>query len=988
MFDESNSVEALIRSILTSMGPKPLRVLSNESVATQPRTSWGYEPARNLPRATTDVLLESDLRDALVRLNPEIAVQASRADEVIYRLRAILVGVHADGLVKANEEFTAWLRGERSMPFGPNNEHRTVKLIDFDRPENNRFLATSQLIFKAGALERRFDLVLFVNGIPLVVGEAKSPVRPSVSWVDAAAQILDDYEVNVPAFFVPNALSFATEGKTFRFGGIRMPLLSWSPWRIDDEDYAVGLPEVECSVRGVLRPEVVLDVLRHFTLFATDKKHRKIKIICRYQQWEAANQIVERVVQGLVKKGLIWHFQGSGKSLLMVFAAQKLRFHPALHNPTVVVVVDRIDLDTQITATFTTADIPNLVTAESRADLRAFLAQDTRKIVITTIHKFGEGEGILNRRSNIVVMVDEAHRTQEGDLGRKMRAALPNAFFFGFTGTPINQRDHNTFWAFGAPEDERGYLSRYSFEDSIRDGATLPLHFEARLVNLRVDRQTIDEAFRNLTDELTDEDRDDVAVRASRLAVLLKSPARVRAIVRDIAQHFQEKVAPTGLKAQIVAVDREACVTYKEELDEILPTAASEVVISVGQSDQIEHRSWAQRFKRSRDDEEKLLDRFRDPTDPLQILIVTSRLLTGFDAPILQTMYLDKPMKDHSLIQAICRTNRPYPNKTNGLIVDYFGIFDDVATTLAFDDRSIQKVIANLDELKEQLPVAVEVCLAFFPGVDRTVAGYEGLIAAQECVPTDERRDAFALAYTRLSQIWEMLSPDPCLGPHEGDYRWISQVYDSVRPPSGNGKLLWHALGAKTIDLIHANVHVEAIRDDLETLILDADVLEEIAAKNDPTKPKEIEIKIATCLRRHLKNPLFMALGERLEVLRQRHALGQLTSLEFLKLLLALARDVVSAEKTVDPVVEHNRGKAALTELFQEARNGDTPVIVERVVNDIDEIVRIVRFPGWQQTMAGERDVQKALRRMLLKYQLHREQELFDRAYGYIREYY
>lgn len=208
------------------------------------------------------------------------------------------------------------------------------------------------------------------------------------------------------------------------------------------------------------------------------------------------------------------------------------------------------------------------------------------------------------------------------------------------------------------------------------------------------------------------------------------------------------------------------------------------------------------------------------------------------------------------------------------------------------------------------------------------------------------------------------------------------------RPPSGNGKLLWHALGAKTIDLIHANVHVEAIRDDLETLILDADVLEEIAAKNDPTKPKEIEIKIVARLRRHAKNPLFVALGERLEILRQRHALGQLTSLEFLKLLLALARDLVSAEKFVDPVEEHDRGKAALTELFQEARNGQTPVIVERVVNDIDEIVRIVRFPGWQQTMAGERDVQKALRRVLLKYQLHREQELFDRAYGYIREYY
>ena len=276
------------------------------------------------------MLVETHVREALIHLNPEIAAQPERADEVLYRLRAILLSVSGDGLVRANEEFSAWLRGERTMPFGPNNQHTPVRLLDLDDPANNRLVVTTQLTYKLGP-ERRFDLVLFANGIPLVVGEAKTPVRPAVTWVDGAAQVHDDYEANVTRFFVPNVFSFATEGKAYRFGSIRMPLELWAPWREGDESPG-GLHEVETAVRGMLRPEVVLDILQNFTIFATDKRHRKIKLICRYQQYQAANQIVARVVQGRIKKGLIWHFQGSGKSLLMVFAAQKLRLHPLLKN--------------------------------------------------------------------------------------------------------------------------------------------------------------------------------------------------------------------------------------------------------------------------------------------------------------------------------------------------------------------------------------------------------------------------------------------------------------------------------------------------------------------------------------------------------------------------------------------------------------------------------------------------------------------------------
>jgi type I restriction enzyme R subunit len=269
------------------------------------------------------------------------------------------------------------------------------------------------------------------------------------------------------------------------------------------------------------------------------------------------------------------------------------------------------------------------------------------------------------------------------------------------------------------------------------------------------------------------------------------------------------------------------------------------------------------------------------------------------------------------------------------------------------------------------------------------VGGYEGLMAAQQCLPSNEARDEFAADHSVLGTVWEALSPDQCLSPYEDDYRWLTQVYESVKPPSGNGRLLWHALGAKTVELINQNVHVESVRDDIETLVLDIQVLQEILADVDASRHvREVEIKLVARLRKHLGDPRFTALGERLERIKERHEQGFLTSLEFLKQLLELAKDVVEAEKQADPQEERDRAKEALTELFTEAKNGNTHIIVERIVADIDEIVKKVRFPDWQRTSAGERLVQKELRRTLLKYKLHTDQELFDRAYGYVRQYY
>ena len=986
-FNEANTVETFIRDLLcggiihhTAVCPGLARHSGQLS-----GLGWHYCSHENLPRQPQEALVEDHLRDALIRLNPVIAAQPDRAADVLYRLRAIIMGVRSDGLVKANEEFAAWIVGDKSMPFGENGEHVTIKLIDFDDLGQNQYVVTQQYTFRAGKTEKRADLVLFVNGMPLVLIEAKTPVRSSQSWLDGALQVHDDYERNVPELFVPNAFSVATEGKEYRYGSIRLPVEFWGPWRLEDDDALPSMEQVEQAVTSMLRPKVVLDLLANFTSYATHKGKQRIKIVARYQQYEGANKLVERVVAGQPKKGLIWHFQGSGKSLLMLFAARKLRLHPALKNPTVVIVVDRVDLDSQISSTFYAADAPNLVKAESRKDLQNLLGSDVRKIIITTIHKFGEADGVLNERGNVIVLVDEAHRTQEGDLGRKMRDALPNAFLFGLTGTPINRADKNTFYAFGAEEDANGYMSRYGFEDSIRDGATKELHFEPRLVDLHVDQAQIDEEFEALTADLSDEERDQLAKHAAKMAVLLKSPERIQTVCSDIAQHFEEKVAPNGFGAQVVTFDRESCMLYKQALDQHLAPEVSDIVMSVNSGEE----SYLP-YRRDRDVEEKLLDRFRDPNDPLKIIIVTSKLLTGFDAPILQTMYLDRPLRDHTLLQAICRTNRPYGQlKTHGLIVDYLGIFDDVAQAIQFDEEGITRVVSNIAELKERLPEAIQKCLEYFPGIDRTLTGYEGLMSAQQCLPNNDVRDRFAGDVSYLARLWEAISPDPMLGGYETDYRWTVQVYESVKPVSTTGQLLWHRLGAKTIELIHENVHVEAVQDDLETLVVDADLLEAILGVADPKKKsKEIEIKVARRLRKHLHDPRFKALAERLEDLKNRHEQGLLLSIDFLKELLNLARDVVTAEQVAPPIEQEERGKEALTELFEEVKNSETPIIVERVVADIDEIVRVVRFDGWQDTHAGEREIRKALRKTLFKYKLHQDTELFDRAYGYIRTYY
>ncbi len=986
-FNELNSVEHYIIHRLSGVN---LNTLSVDDPGSNYGINWKFKSSDELNRSVNEVLLETELKEALIRLNPEIAQQSELADEVIYKLRTILLSVNQIGLVKANEEFFKWMTGEKTMPFGENNRHVPVHLIDFTDLSNNTYIATNQ--YRVHHRETKIpDVVLLINGIPVVIGEAKTPIRPSISWLDGAHEIHDVYENAIPQLFVPNILSFATEGKELFYGAIRCPLEFWAPWRLENDEDAIikrlGLGEIGKELSDLLHPARLLDIMQNFSLFTSNKKKQRTKIICRFQQYEGANKIIERVREGNIKKGLIWHFQGSGKSLLMVFAAQKLRRDPDLKSPTVIVLVDRTDLDTQITGTFNAADIPNVETTDSISDLQKLLERDTRKIIISTIHKFRDAKPDMNTRENIIVLVDEAHRTQEGDLGRQMRSALPNAFLFGLTGTPVNKADKNTFWAFGAEEDNGGYMSRYTFQDSIRDDATLPLHFEPRLVDIHVDKDTIDKAFEEFKDStaLTDEEADALNKKSAKMAAFLKSPERVTKIVEDIVLHFNEKVNPHGFKAMVVTPDRYACVQYKEELDKHFPTTASKVVISTTANDDFEFK---QKWSLDKSQQEKVIEEFNDPLSELKFIIVTAKLLTGFDAPILQTMYLDKSIKDHTLLQAICRTNRLYPNKSFGRIVDYFGIFDDAAKALEFDEQSVKQIITNLSELREKLPEAMTNALSHFESVDRTIDGFEGLEAAQNAIGDNEKKDAFAKDFKFLAKLWESLSPDRILDLYQADYRWMSQVFESVRPASDNiGKLLWFSLGAQTTKLIHDNVHVGDVHY-LAEYVLDADVIEDIFNNPDPKNAKKLEKILISRFKKLAGNPTFKKLSERLEELRDRAEQGLITSIEFIKELCKIAKDTVHAEKELEQELIEKSPKAALTELFLELKTDQTPAVVERIVNDIDAIVRVVSFPGWQKTASGEREVQKSLRQALLKYQLHKDQVLFDRAYGYVKEYY
>ncbi len=957
------------------------------------KCGWQYLPADQIERPLDSVLVEVWLRDRLIALNN---TSVEQAEIVIQKLRTYLIAVPQEQLVHNNKLFRQMLFEENSFPFGEDGQNINIRFFDEQNPDNNYCVVTNQWMYPRASKNggKRFDLVFIINGIPMVIGELKSPFRPDTDWAQGANDILS-YQKSVSEMFVPNILSFASDGRELRYGGIGLPAEKWGPWFANENrEHGTFKPTLD-NFRHLMNPERLWDIYRYYTVFSADTQGRAIKIVCRYQQYLGGDAIVQRVLstyrqQEGPKSGLIWHFQGSGKSWLMVFVAQKLRRMNELHAPTVVIVDDRIDLEDQITGDFTRAEIPNLESAGSKEELEKFFQQEQRKILITTIFKFGDVTKQLSDRDNIIVMVDEAHRTQERDLGRKMRQALPNAFFFGLTGTPINKRERNTFVTFGSEEDKGGYLSKYTFQNSVEDGATLELNFQTVPVSMHLNKELLQKEFDELTDEIDEEQRQQL-VRRTSVEAFFTSDQRIQEVCRYIVKHFRESIEPSGMKAQVVVYNRECCVKYKKAIDTLLGRDDATVVVMHTDGDKADEYK---EYQLSRDEQKRVLDQYRDPLSPLQFVIVTSKLLTGFDAPILQCMYLDKPMKDHTLLQAICRTNRKYTHdKQNGLIVDFVGVFDNVAKSLAFDEETIKTVVKNIDEIREQIPTFMDECLQFFKGVDRTLGNWEGLQAAQQCLKDEQKKTDFAKYFARLSRAWEIVSPDKTLDKYEADYSWLAGVYQSVRPITPGPSLIWSLLGAKTIEIIHNSIDSINIGTPLEDLVVNADIIDQAITESEAKKRSiELEQVLRLRLKNHSGDINYQPFVDKLEKLRERMEQSLETSIDFLKQLLELAKDLLKAEKKVeeDPIDRRMQARAALTELFESIKTPETPIIVENVVNDIDSnIVAIVRkFNDAFKSITAQREIKQKLRTILwIKYSL-KDQEVFDKAYSYIEMYY
>lgn len=956
------------------------------------KCGWQYVPADEIDRPLDSVLVDSWLKESLLLLNP---ITADQADQVIYKLRTLLISVPKEQLVQNNNAFRRLLFDENSFPFGEDGQNINIRFFDEQVPENNYCVVTNQWVYPRAGKNggKRLDLVFLINGIPMVIGEVKTPFKAGITWADGANDIVK-YQKSITEMFVPNILCFASDGKELMYGGIGLPAEKWGPWFAnEDREHGTFSPTFE-NFRHLMDPARLWDIYRYYSVFTSDTQGRAIKVVCRYQQYLGGSAIVDRVVSYFKtgsgpKSGLIWHFQGSGKSWLMVFVAQKLRRMNELKAPTVVIVDDRIDLEDQITGDFTRAEIPNLASAGNKDELEKFFEEDQRKILITTIFKFGDVTRTLSDRNNIIVLVDEAHRTQERDLGRKMRHALPNAFFFGLTGTPINKRDHNTFNTFGTPEDKNGYLSKYTFQNSVDDGATLELNFQTVPVEMHLNQEELQKEFDELTDEIDEEQRQQL-VRRTTVEAFFTSDKRIMEVCRYIVKHYRESIEPSGMKAQVVVYNRECCVKYKKAIDTLLGREDETVIVMHTDGDKADDYK---QYTLSRDEQKRVLDQFRDPLSPLKFVIVTSKLLTGFDAPILQCMYLDKPLKNHTLLQAICRTNRKYTHdKSCGIIVDFVGVFDNVAKSLAFDEESVKHVVKNIDEIWQLIPSFMDECLRFFPGVDRTIGDWEGLQAAQQCLKDENVKTEFAKHFARLSKAWEIVSPDQMLAQYEQDYSWMAGVYQSIRPASQGPSLIWTLLGSKTIEIIHNSIDSINIGTPLEDLVIDADVITQ-AVDESEAKKKAVEIEqiLRLRLQSHHGDVNYQKFAEKLDQLREKMEQSLCTSIDFLKQLLTLAKDLLKAEQdVVEPLDRRAQGRAALTELFESIKTPDTPIIVENVVNDIDkDIVAIVRkFNDAFKSITAQREIKQKLRSILwLKYSL-KDQEVFDRAYQYIEMYY
>ncbi|MGB8953082.1 MAG: type I restriction endonuclease subunit R [Candidatus Aminicenantales bacterium] len=831
------------------------------------RLGYDYIPGEQLDpeyneeserKSRKDVILVDRLRKKLAEINPHL--NEASIDKAIRKITHI----QAETILEANRIFHKSLISGISIDqdIGARRQKQTVNIIDFENIEKNEFLAVNQFWVRKYKTQDRPDIVLFVNGIPLVIMECKSPVAKNTGVADAQSQLLR-YQEEIPQLFYTNEILIACNLFGARYGTIGAPLEHYHEWRIqngarlpnmadhptiqemlelgliEENDLSPNPPMQEVLMAGILKKPNLLDIIRNFIVFDYSKEeHKIIKKICRYQQYSAVNKIVKRVVEDPYKRGIIWHWQGSGKSLIMVFAATKLRREEEkLKNPTILIVTDRIKLDRQIIEQFRDCNFPNPIPARKGDQLysllRTDMGTDVGCTIMTTVQKFRKPlRKPLSDKENIIVMTDEAHRTQYGNFALNLRNALPNAAIFAFTGTPLNKRDRNTYRHFSMPGEK--YLDRYTMKQSLEDGATVPIKFESRMANLQIVGASIDKLIKALFPEKSRKELAELKRRYATVNTILSAPRRIERIAMDIVSHYTQKILPNGFKAQIVAADKKTAVAHKDALDRLIDPSWSTVVITVDNDDPLE---WKKKYRRTGTEEDHLTGKevFLNPDHPLKILVVCDKLLTGFDAPILQAMYLDQRLREHTLLQAIARTNRPYSRKYFGLVVDYVGVGKELAKALAIFDKEDLEGFFSVDDIKKELAYLRdwhEKAMAMFRKVNREGKPQDVIQQCLEILRPEDTRAEFEVLFREYAKSMDILMPDPCVNVYLDDFKFLGLIREGAKNLYRDERLSLNHCSRKIENLIHAHI----VGTGVEQILKPVDIME-------PDFEEKLEIK-------------------------------------------------------------------------------------------------------------------------------------------------
>lgn len=919
---------------------------------------WSYLPpeeALRLRGGEDQPVLRRLLVEQLQRLNPGVVTTATKAEEVVDRL----VRVRPD--IEGNREAWEYLRGLKTVFIESERRERNVRLIDPVNPDNNMFHVTDEFVFQSGQRRIRADIVFFVNGVPVILVETKSATR--MEGISEAFEQVKRYHRDAPELTAQTQLFALTHLIQFFYGVTwSLSLRTLFNWRDD----MVTESDFESLVKTFVAPRRVLRVISDYILFVR-KDGELSKAVLRPHQMRAVERVLSRARDPEKRRGLVWHTQGSGKTYTMIVAAKRLLEDPSYQNPTVLMIVDRNELQQQLFQNLESVGFGRVHVARSKRHLQDLLARDTRGLIVSMIHKFDDIPANLNTRQNIFVLVDEAHRSTGGDLGNYLLGALPNATFIGFTGTPIDKTAYGkgTFKTFGT-DDPKGYLDKYSIRESIADGTTVRLNYSLAPNDLRVDPETLEREFLNLKEI---EGVSDIEVlnrildRAVNLKNMLKSPRRVDSIARYVAKDFNERVKPMGYKAFLVAVDREACCLYKEALDRYLPKESSAVVISRGQNDP-EH---IRRYHLSDDEEERIRKAFRKPGENPEILIVTEKLLTGYDAPILYCMYLDKPMRDHVLLQAIARVNRPYEDengrrKPAGLVIDFVGIFDKLERALAFDSEDVQGVIHGIDALQVYFKRLMHDGQTRYLELIKGSAGDKAVELLLEHFREPEKRKEYYSFFRELQDVYEILSPDPFLRPFMDDYAKLSQIYMLLRACYDARPLESKELLHKTEKLVQEHTYPGCIRPPEVIYAIDATELDRIATSKDPDIKKVFNLLMAIqkVAEESRSKPYLVSIAERAREIANRFEQRQITTQEALQELIeGPVREMQEAEEELRKRDLDPRTFSIFWTLHREGIE-DADTRARSIASALDQ------YPHWAFSEHQGRELRKLITKILL----------------------